>query len=142
MKIRLSMIIIIVGLLCSGCKTVPEETPVVVMLESNLTGIVGVLQDEQKKPISGQVVRAAIVVWNEDKTAGSFILDGAHSPSTISEDNGVFKLMNIVSQEYVIIVGDIERDPLVIPEIEGSNKAKIFVPMIGEVLDVGILIIN
>lgn len=150
MKFKQALLIVIVVLLCSSCQTIPESTPVVDsvvdsvidILETNLTGIVGKLQDEQNNPIAGEVVRAAIVVWNEDKTTGNFIIDGARSPSTISDENGVFVLMNIPPQEYVIIVGDIEVDPIVIPESEGSNIAKIFAPVIDEILDVGILTID
>jgi len=157
MKIKqIILFFIVILFVSSGCEVMPESTTVVETyaqqpepentatienysdkLEPDLTGIHGVILDQQNNPMSNVVVRAAVVVWNEDRTAGNFVLDGSQSPSTISDDKGVFVLMNIIPQEYVLIVGDIDVNPIVIPESEESNKAKIFLPTMGEVLDVG-----
>lgn len=157
MKLKpITLFFFVILFVCFGCEVIPESTAVVetyvqqlepdnkataenyeYKLEPDLTGIRGVIVDQQNNPISDVVVRAAVVVWNEDRTAGNFILDGSQSPSTISDDKGFFILMNIIPQEYVLIVGDIDVDPVVIPESDGSNKAKIFIPIINEILDVG-----
>ena len=51
-------------------------------------------------------MRLAQVVWNEQRTDGSFILDSAGSPLATSKDDGSFSFLNIEPADYVIVVGD------------------------------------
>jgi len=89
------------------------------------------------EPLKGMVVRLAKVFWNSDKTDGAFVLEGATSPSTITNQQGEFAFGNIEPADYVIVVGNVEGDNEIIAETGG--KAKIYNVEPGKILDVGTL---
>ena len=66
-----------------------------------------------------------------------FLLDQAFSPGTRTGENGVFVFENVEPMEYVVIVGDIERTYVVIPDETGKPATWIALP--DGILDVGSL---
>lgn len=130
----------------NSCQTVVDESIVLELykksLKPNLAGLLGVIIDSNNDPVVNEVVRLGEVVWNNDKSVGNFIIDGAHSPSTITDENGIFVFLNIEPIEYVIVVRNVDVNPVIIPELDDSNKAAIYSPGENEILDVGILYIN
>lgn len=91
-------------------------------------------------PLADTPVRLAKVFWNEDHSEGAFVIEGGHSPSTISSENGVFTFVNIAPGDYVIVVGDVLGVHEVVADAGG--KAKIFSAEVGKVNDVGEIIVS
>jgi len=113
-----------------------------IQLESGKAGLLGKLVNENEEPIEEEVIRLAKVIWSEDKTSASFVIDGANSPSTISEEDGFLVFLNINPGDYVIVVRNIDINPIVIPKSPDSNEAAVFTMISNEILDVGIIKIN
>ena len=113
--------------------TVVQSTPL--PDRTAITGRILSLQSTSSAPISGVVVRLARVFWNEDKSDGAFAVEAAQSPSTITDANGAFFLGDLEPADYVIVVGDLEGDNVIISE--GGEKARVFSTHPGEILKVG-----
>ncbi|PKO09701.1 MAG: hypothetical protein CVU40_10430 [Chloroflexi bacterium HGW-Chloroflexi-2] len=97
------------------------------------------VKGNSSEPAGELVVRLGDVIWNDDKSGGSFIIDGANSPSTIADENGLFVFNNIEVSDYVIVVGNIEEVPIVIVQKTDKEKAEIYSPKVNEILYVGTL---
>ena len=89
------------------------------------------------KPLPNTVVRLARVIWNEQKTDGAFVLEGATSPSTITDKDGHFAFKDIEPADYVIVIGDVQGSHVIISESNG--KAKVYSAGKDKVLDLGTL---
>ena len=87
-----------------------------------------------EKPLSNMVVRLAQVFWNEDKSEGAYVLEGATSPGDDTDDEGIFVFNDLSPADYVIVVGDIMGDYEIISEADG--KAKIYTIEAGSILQV------
>jgi hypothetical protein len=139
-------VLLLAGVLFSSCSNLTAEKDLLSsyqgLLESGKAGLFGKLINEKEIPVEGEVVRLGKVVWSEDRTSASFIIDGANSPSTISEEDGSFVFLNIDPGEYVIVVRNIDINPIVIPELPGSNTAAIYTTESDQMLDVNIIKIN
>jgi len=105
-------------------------------------GFIGTLLDNNKKPIVGEVVWLGEVIWNDDKSEGHFVLDGGRSPSTVSDESGNFIFESINTNDYVVIIGNLELDPLIIPKESNPNEAKIFNCTDGTIINVDEIIIE
>jgi hypothetical protein len=68
--------------------------------------------DKQGQPITETPVRLAQVFRKGDD--GAFMLDLAHSPSSISDPNGFFVLVSIPPAEYLLVVGKPEDNNYII----------------------------
>ena len=86
------------------------------------------------------VVRLAKVFWNEDNTDGAFVLEGARSPSDITDEKGVFVHADLEPADYVVVVGEAIGIHEIIANPDGS--ARIFTVEEGEVKYVGIIRVN
>jgi hypothetical protein len=130
--------LISVVILLTSCAS--KSTPITITLtptKAILSGKVYTSYSGSLQPLKGTVVRLAKVFWNSDKTDGAFVLEGASSPSAITNQNGEFAFGNIAPADYVIVVGDAEGDNEIIGETNG--KAKIYQVQPDKILDVGIL---
>lgn len=140
------LVLLIAIVLFTSCSSPNKEEDLLsiyqAQLESGKAGLLGKLVNENELPVSGEVIRLAKVVWNEEKTSAGFVIDGANSPSVISEEDGFFAFMNVDPGEYVIVVRNIEINPIVIPRAPGSNEAAIFTIQSDQILDVSIIKIN
>jgi hypothetical protein len=105
--------------------------------KSALTGKVISSLALTRQPLANVVVRLAKVYWNAEKSDGAFALDGANSPSTITNESGEFFFANIDPTDYVVVVGDVQVSSAIVSKNDGS--AKIFSTNSGQVLDVGTL---
>jgi hypothetical protein len=92
------------------------------------------------KPLAGVVVRLARVFWNEQKTDGAFALEAARSPSTFTDADGVFFFSDLEPADYVIVVGELQGDHVIISEPTG--KARIFTAESDKIVDVGKLTVD
>jgi hypothetical protein len=97
-----------------------------------------VLSETSGEPLSDTIVRLAEVV--REGGDGAYILDVAFSPGTDSDDEGFFIFENVDALEYVIVVGDVYEIYKIVVNEEG--KAKTWVTVEDQVLDVGELIID
>ncbi|HXF60390.1 MAG TPA: hypothetical protein VNK95_02160 [Caldilineaceae bacterium] len=86
-------------------------------------------------PLAGSGVRLGNVIWNEDHTDGTFVIEGSKSPGADIAADGTFAFLDLPPGEYVMVVGDLLGKHEVIVDADG--KAKIFVAEAGEVTDLG-----
>lgn len=92
-------------------------------------------------PLANTVVRLPEVycapgVKEEDKREQCFwALDNAFSPSAISDETGLFVFNNVEVRDYVVMLGDIMLESLIIDDEEG--KPVIITTPEGEVLNLG-----
>jgi hypothetical protein len=94
----------------------------------------------RSSPIKQVEVRLAKVYWSDDESDGAFLIDEATSPVTFTDDRGRFVFRNPEPRDYVIIVGDLYGQNVIVSNQEGS--AKIYTLESDIVLDVGQLVID
>lgn len=88
-------------------------------------------------PLESVIVRLATVHWNEDRSSGVFALEGATAPSAVTSPDGTFVFEDLQPGDYVIVVGDVMGEHVI---ISGPNgKAKIYTTVGGQALNVGVL---
>ncbi|MBK9052244.1 MAG: carboxypeptidase regulatory-like domain-containing protein [Chloroflexi bacterium] len=115
----------------------PTSEPVAVTLTPGLTAITGLVVSPDNAPLGNTEVHLANVAWNEDKTQGAFYMDTATSPVTVTAQNGVFYFANVTPTDYVIVIGDLYGQNVLISNPDGT--ARIFTPIADQALDVGLL---
>lgn len=62
-----------------------------------------ILSITDNKPLVGIPVRLAQIFRQGDE--GAFVLDVSHSPSSITDINGVFEILDIAPNEYLMVIG-------------------------------------
>jgi len=87
------------------------------------------------KPLADIAVRLAQIYYNADKSASNWVLEGASSPSAGTDANGYFSINNVAAHDYVLIVGDIEGQYVVMTQADGKH-AIVYTITAGKVLDV------
>jgi hypothetical protein len=88
-------------------------------------------------PLGHTIVRLAKVFWNDQHTDGAYVLEGASSPSTVSDNDGFFAFANIMPGEYVVVVGNVNAQYEIISHTDG--KPVIYTVAADATLDVGTL---
>jgi len=111
-------------------------------LDENMSGLYGLVMNKDGTPLANEVARLGEVIWNEDRSEGNFVIDGAWSPSTITDENGFFSFINIKPGEYVIVVRDINTNPIIVPDPENSNEAAIYLTKPNEMINIGAIVID
>ena len=77
----------------------------------------GRLLSPEQTPLDGLVVRLAQVYrFGDDQ--GTFVLDEAQSPSTISQEDGQYLFLNISPGEYVLFIGKLHADYKIVAEAD------------------------
>lgn len=109
----------------------PGETPV----DPAMAGLVGKVSTQDGQPLTDTSVSLAQVYWNEDRSDGAFVLNGAASPITPLREDGTFTFVNVPPAEYVVVVGDPTGSNVIITEPDG--KARVIELKAGETLDIG-----
>lgn len=99
--------------------------------------IIGQVISIDASAVSDTEVRLATVFWNEDKSQGSFLIDESASPITITDENGLFAFNALEPRDYVIVVGDLYGQNVILSNNDGS--AQIFTAEAGQILDVEML---
>ena len=100
------------------------------------TGLMGrLISASNGAPLGNTVIRLARVFWNQDHTEGVYVLEGARSPSSITDRDGFFVFTNVKPADYVIVVGDVYGHYAVISNPDGT--AKIFSIEEGKIVDIG-----
>ena len=106
-----------------------------ITMTPTMGGVTGILKSTSSgEPLDNTVVRLAKVYWNEDNTDGAFVLEGATSPSTISNEEGGFIIANIEPADYVMVVGEVIGIHEIISNPDGS--AIIYTIQSGTILDI------
>lgn len=119
-----------------GSANVSVTTPPV---EAGKTTFVGrVVSTQSGAPLADTVIRLAEV--HRQNGEGAYVLNGASSPGGTTDNTGTFVIPNIEAREYVVIVGDVYTDYVVISE--PSGKARVWNPPAGDVMNVGELKVN
>lgn len=112
-----------------------SQTPQANLATATVIGTVISTSTKDAAALVGMPVRLARVFWNEDKSDGAFVLEGATSPSALIAEDGSFTLSNVPPADYVIVVGDPMGSNVIISEADG--KARVITLAAGEVFDIG-----
>lgn len=111
----LTMFLLIFLLGCEALATLSSEQ--MPSPDSDKSIIHGRLLSPEQMPLDGVVVRLAQVYrFGDDQ--GTFILDEAQSPSTISEEDGQYVFLNISPGEYVLFIGRLHADYKIVSEAD------------------------
>jgi hypothetical protein len=102
--------------------------------EAVIVGRVISTADGGRMPLAQTTVWLGTVHYNEDRSEGAYFIDGSASPSTFTDSDGSFAFRDLEAREYVIVVGDLNGLNAVLQNEDGS--ARIYTPVLGEVLDV------
>lgn len=134
----ISLLTLIILSSCQKSNTLLKKPDVGIEIPNNKAAITGyIVRGKKSEPMVGMVIRLGEVIWNDDKTDGSFIIDGANSPSTITDEQGFFILNNLDENDYVLILGNLEESPTVVVQKDNKEKAEIFSPKLNKDLFVG-----
>ena len=113
--LQLSLVILLFLLGCETLATSSSEQ--IPSPEPDKSIVHGRLLTPAQTPLNGVVVRLAEVFRFGDEQ-GTFILDEAQSPSTISQEDGQFVFLNISPGEYVLFVGRLHADYKIVSEAD------------------------
>ncbi len=114
----------------------PQPTPITPNAsEAIIIGKVISTQNSNSQPLTNTEVRLAQVFWDADSSRGAFVIEGGSSPTTISDNNGSFVFRNLEPNDYVLVVGDLYGQHVILSNDDGS--AQTFTAVIGEVNDIG-----
>lgn len=116
---------------------IPTRPPVPTSAPDAASVVGWVVAADTKSPraLAGMPVRLARVFWNEDKSDGAFVLEGATSPSALIQEDGYFFFQNVAPADYVIVVGDPFGQNAII--MEPNGKARVITVEAGKTFDVG-----
>jgi hypothetical protein len=92
------------------------------------------------KPLAQTLVRLALFYHGGTADQGSYLLDETNSPGTTTDDSGTFVFSNLKAGEYVMVIGDIHTDYLVVSDSAG--KVKVWNAEAEKVVDIGKLAVN
>lgn len=107
--------------------------------EQGKTTVVGrIMSSDQRQALSATQVWLAAVHRTGDQAA--FVLDGARSPSTNTDEEGIFVISNVNASEYVLVVGDPYAKNVIVQEASGD--AKVWQTQANQVLNVGEVIVD
>jgi hypothetical protein len=115
----------------------PVDLATISPSESRITGSLFSIAEQNQGPLQDSEVRLAKVYWNDEQSEGAFVIDETTDPATISDDEGIFAFAKLEARDYVIVVGDLYGQNVIIANSDGS--ARIFKTQLGETLDVGVL---
>ena len=76
------------------------------------------------------------MVWNESKTDGAYFLEPEHGPSTGTNPDGSFAIVDVPPNDYVLVIGDPMSPYAVVLKPDG-DKAEIYTLEAGKVLNLG-----
>lgn len=126
--------LVIVGIL-SGCQPSKVSESITPLPTPNPTeGIVsGTLVDMDGKPIQNIPVRMAQVYRQGEE--GAFVLDTAHSPSSITSSKGDFILTNIPPAEYFLVIGTPEDNNYIVYQ-DKDGKPVSYIIKAGELVEI------
>lgn len=141
-KIWFSLTVLMVFTSCNPFSSPTQIKKSEYMLQEGKAGAVGILHDHLNKPVENEVVRLALVIWNDDHTEAGFVIDGANSPSSLTTEKGEFNFLDISPGEYVLVIRNVDDNPIVIPTEDNNNVAKIFVLNANEVIELGVITID
>jgi hypothetical protein len=100
------------------------------------TTVIGkVIHTTDGSPFQNTVVRLAEVYGEGNNQA--YVLDGAHSPGGITDQNGDFIIKDISAREYVMIVGNSTDSDNYVVIHEASGSAIVYNPLANQILNVG-----
>lgn len=144
MKFFRVIILILIGIMIVACtnqnvsnqELLPYSPVTAPMPQSGKATVIGqIISKKTGQPLINTIVRLPEVYREGEQVA--FALDGAQSPGAITDQQGKFIMSDIEAREYVLMVGDVYGLYVVVPETDNSNKARIWNPLVDEILDLG-----
>ncbi len=110
-------------------------TPIPTPQAGKAVAIGQVLSETTGNPLGDTIIRLAEVYRQGGE--GAFVLDGARSPGAITDDQGRFLIPDIEPVEYVVIVGDVFGEYVILAQ--PSGEARVWTAEENAVLDLGVL---
>lgn len=94
-----------------------------VVLEGNAVLVGRLLNGATNAPLPAVAVQVAPVYWTDpDNKEGTFILNTSQAPFTTSDAEGQFRFDSLADGDYVIVVGDVTMDYMVVNDENGNGK--------------------
>ena len=107
---------------------------------SKMTKICGRIVTKDGAPVENIPVMFAEVNYGDSNEDGAFVLNTAFSPSALTDLEGNFCTTDIAISDYVLVIGNPEDNYEIYPTED--NKAKIWSPTAGQILDLGEIVTN
>ncbi len=100
------------------------------------------LHGQSGEPLVGEGIQLAQIYWDSqgEEGTGSFLLNTAQSPFASSDEQGYFVFSNVEPAYYVIVIGDVVMNHMVVTNEDGSNKVWHAEP--GSLLEAGEIEVN
>ena len=138
MKKKLLFFVLILSFLLTACQN--KEPQIQIPTPSNDQAIIyGQILTQEGTPLKNTSVRLADVYRGEDND-GAFALDEAFSPSALSDENGVYVFADIKPGEYVLFIGSINSNYMIVGNEDGS--AIVYRVLPNEVLEIEPISVN
>lgn len=118
MKKKLLLSILILLFLMSACQK--KEPQIEIPLPATDMAVIhGQILNQEGVPLKNTPVRLADVYRGEDDQ-GAFALDEAFSPASLSDENGNFIFSDLKPGEYVLFVGSINSNYMIVANDDES----------------------
>ncbi len=101
---------------------------------ATVTGVV--IHQKSQKPVINVPVFLAEVYRQGD--SGAFVLDGAHSPQSVTDSDGRFAVVDIPAGDYVLVIGNPEVNDYDIIE-DNNGKAQVWTADADNILDMAVI---
>ena len=156
-RIRLLIIFALLGLALAACSPAPAQPPAgaataqpqaaaapataVPPPQSGQATFTGrLVSTSTGKPVAQTLVRLANYYKGGSADQGSYLLDEVNSPGTTTDDNGGFVFAGLKAGDYVMVLGDVHTNYLIVSDDNG--KVKVWSAPSEQVLDIGKLAVN
>lgn len=138
MKNKLLVFVLILIFLLTACQN--KKPQIEIPTPSNDQAIIyGQILTQKGIPLQNTSVRLADVYRGEDND-GAFALDEAFSPSALSDENGVYLFADVKPGEYVLFIGSINSNYMIVGNEDGS--AIVYKVLPNEVLEIEPISVN
>jgi hypothetical protein len=135
MKRKISLLILVLGLVISACNTsttivsgiVPTKTisvqasPTIAPGKGDLVGTLVEKGTSPEKPYAGLRVYLGVLVYNQDKTATVAKVDQLTAPQAFTDENGRFTFKDLAPGQYILVA-----------QLPPNNLIKLKDPQTGE----------
>jgi hypothetical protein len=103
----------------------------------SVTVVGRVVAEDTCEPLDGATVRLGEIYERQEGRAPLWKINEAFSPFALVDSTGAFTMTNIEAHEYVVVVGDLLNQHVIVRDPEVESDARILELQEGEVFDIG-----
>ena len=136
-KKQFLLLVLSIALLLSACSTVTTSPTPAIPTASAASGVVAgrLVSQDTHSAYANRYVFLAVVSYNKEGQ-GAFFVDTVHSPTTQSDDKGYFRFVDVMPEDYVLVVGEPAMGSVAITDPNTGNP-KIWKVKSGKVIQMG-----